>query len=56
MQAEQDGGVAEIALGALESPRDEELLELAPRVLVVDAFVEHVGDEPVQLLSHGSER
>ena len=47
------GRVADAALGALQRARDEQLLELAPGVVVEDALVEHLRNEPLQLIAHG---
>src|SRR5687767_7280234 len=50
------GRVSDIALGALQRAGDEHLLEFPARIVVVHALVEHFGDEPIHLLSHGATR
>ena len=54
VQAEQVGSGAEIPSRPLKGARDEKLLELPARVLVMDALVEHVADEPLQLITHAA--
>src|SRR5436189_3143057 len=53
VEPEHIRGGADVALGALERPGDEHLLEFTPRVVVMNALVEHLGDEPFHLVPHG---
>lgn len=50
MDAERIGGLAEVTVRLLDDAGDESLVELAHRVLVVDAFLDHLGDELIQQL------
>ena len=54
VQAQQVSSGAEIPSRPLKGARDEKLLELPTRVLVMDALVEHVADEPLQLIAHAA--
>src|SRR5687768_13137449 len=52
VQAEQLGGIPNASPGALQGAGNEDLLELPPGILVEDALVEHLLDEPVELIPH----
>jgi hypothetical protein len=52
MQAEQRRRLADAALGALQGAGDEQLLELAARLFVEDALVEHFLNQLFQLIPH----
>ena len=47
------GGIAHVALRALQRPRNEHLLELAAGVVVEHAPIEHFEDELFELIAHG---
>ena len=53
VDAQQLGGVTDAAFGALQRSRDEGLLELAARVFVTHAALQHLLYEAVELLAHG---
>ncbi len=53
MQAEHLGRLAEVALAPLQGARDEQLLEFAAGVLIVNALVEHLRYQPLHLVAHG---
>lgn len=44
MNAERIGGLAEITVGLLDHAHDESFVELALRILVVDALGDHLVD------------
>ena len=52
VQTEELGSIADAPFGPLQGARDEHLLELPARIVVQDPLVEHLLDEPVELISH----
>src|SRR6188472_3714185 len=52
MHPERIGGLAEVAVAAVDDFHDEAAVELARRILVVDAFLDHLGDQLVKQLVH----
>jgi hypothetical protein len=42
------GGLAEVSVRGVDHSRDEALIELLPGIVVVDAFLHHLGDELIE--------
>ena len=53
VQAQQIRGGSHAAFRALQRSGNEHLLELAPRVIIEHAPVEHFLNEPFELIAHG---
>ena len=53
VKAEERGGVANTAFRALQGAGDEHPLELAAGIVIVDAAIQHLLDERIQLITHG---
>jgi hypothetical protein len=54
MEPEEFGGIGNAPLRALQSVCDEDPLELRPRIFVAHTAIEHLLNERVELIAHGS--